>query len=121
MADTPSVRRAALAALGLPEHASARDITAAYRRLAKVTHPDAAAPADTDAARRFAALAEAYRMLSGPGAAPPPSDHHSSPGAGPRRVPVRVRAPGTAEADRPPIIAGPVTITAIRRDRHLDR
>ena len=33
-------RSAALALLGLPGDASPRDITQAYRRLAKATHPD---------------------------------------------------------------------------------
>src|SRR6188472_1459629 len=57
-------RSAALAVLGLSRHASAREITAAYRRLAKATHPDVTGPADHDAGRRFAALTEAYRALT---------------------------------------------------------
>src|SRR6188472_3995176 len=63
-------RSAALAVLGLSRHASAREVTAAYRRLAKITHPDVTDPADQDAGRRFAALTEAYRALTSMPSAP---------------------------------------------------
>jgi len=131
---TPSnglTRAAALALLGLPRDASPRDITQAYRRLAKATHPDrvslpgATAPVDppdpaaTDSQRRFALLADAYHALAStpenslaqtpPSGLTPPSDTATIPGA--VSIPVRVRRPPRERADRPPIVAGPVNIT----------
>ena len=96
-------RSAALAMLGLTARASAREVTQAYRRLAKATHPDIAGPSDHDATRRFAALTEAYHLLT-PTPAPP------SPPVPPplrRPIPVRVRF-----AQQPPIVAGPVRVTS---------
>jgi hypothetical protein len=121
-------RSAALALLGLPGDASPRDITQAYRRLAKATHPDrtnaTAAPttADrvmTDSQHEFALLADAYHVLastpeSSPAETPPPG-RTSSPGPftgpGPVSIPVRVRKPSREQPERPPIVAGPVQIT----------
>ena len=96
-------RSAALAMLGLSARASAREVTQAYRRLAKTTHPDIAGPRDHDAARRFAALTEAYHLLTLTPVTPSP------PVSPPLRrpVPVRVRF-----AQQPPIVAGPVQITS---------
>src|SRR3954463_14195587 len=116
MGDSSVERRAALTMLGLSDSASAADVTQAYRRLAKVTHPDAAGPADRDAARRFSALADAYRSLTTP---PPPGGEAPGseapqarpPAAGARAVTVRVRTAGTGGPERPPIVAGPVRIT----------
>jgi hypothetical protein len=56
---TPAARSAALAVLGLPDQASPRDVTRAYRRLARTTHPDLSDAAD--AAGRFDSLTTAYR------------------------------------------------------------
>src|SRR4051794_15130200 len=70
MGDSSVERRAALTMLGLSDSASAADVTQAYRRLAKVTHPDAAGPADPDAARRFSALTHAHPSLTTPPPAP---------------------------------------------------
>ena len=119
-------RLAALALLGLSEQATAGDVVAAYRRLAKTTHPDVADPRDPDAGRRFAALTDAYRALvpmpatpapttpapttSAPAtASAAPAPAASSPGAAQprRRTPVRVRY------TRPPITAGPVRISPL--------
>jgi hypothetical protein len=114
-------RLAALALLGLSEQATAGDVVAAYRRLAKTTHPDVAGRRDPDAGRRFAALTDAYRALAPTPASPAPatsapatasaapSPAAPSPGAAPprRRTPVRVRY------TRPPITAGPVRITPL--------
>ena len=96
-------RSAALAMLGLSARASAREVTQAYRRLAKTTHPDIAGPRDQDAARRFAALAEAYHLLTLTPAT------HSPPDPPPLRrpFPVLVRF-----AQPPPIVAGPVHVTS---------
>lgn len=113
-AASPAARAAALALLGLPEGASPQEVTRAYRSLVKVTHPDVTGRSDPDAGRRFAALTEAYRLLTstdrtlpaGPDR-PKGSAHPTSPAS---KVTVRVRhasPPGVP----PPIIAGPVTIT----------
>ncbi len=52
----------ALAALGLDAAADAAAVKAAYRRLAKANHPDAA-PNDTAAAARFQIIHAAYEVL----------------------------------------------------------
>lgn len=55
--------REALEVLGIPADSDYERATHAYRRLARVTHPDrSAAP---DAAERFATVAAAYRLVSG--------------------------------------------------------
>ena len=116
-------RLAALAVLGLPEHASSRDITQAFRRLAKATHPDrngttetatAVHPAATDNELRFAVLVDAYHALASTPQPTPPSRGSPSSRAdtlGPVFVPVRVRQPPRQSPARPPIVAGPVHIT----------
>ena len=52
----------ALDALELESDAEFKDIKAAYRRLAKANHPDAA-PGDAEAAARFQAVQAAYEVL----------------------------------------------------------
>lgn len=52
-------RRVALALLGLPGGAARAEITRAYHRLARATHPDVCP--EPDAAQRFAQLNRAYR------------------------------------------------------------
>jgi DnaJ-like protein len=101
-APTELTRAAALAMLGLTAQASAREATQAYRRLAKATHPDVAGPRDHDAARRFAALTEAYHVLTLTPAPP------RQPGPPPLRRPLRVRVRFTQQ---PPLVAGPVRVT----------
>jgi hypothetical protein len=88
--------------LGLTARASAREVTQAYRRLAKTTHPDITGPRDHDAARRFAALTEAYHALTL--ASPTPSPPVLPPLR--RPFPVRVRF-----SPQPPIVARPVRVT----------
>jgi hypothetical protein len=119
MDDPSATRRAALDLLGLTGEATPAEVAQAYRRLAKLTHPDAAGPTDPDAALRFSALSDAYRTLA---AAPPPEpatrdEVPTTPAPAPPRVSVRVRSRGTAEPGRPPIVAGPVTITPSPRPR----
>lgn len=62
------------AVLGVPRHATPDQIRTAYRRLARLHHPDVSkAP---DAAARFAAIADAYERLTAPN---PPRDPHAPP------------------------------------------
>src|SRR2546430_5081956 len=83
--------------LGVPREASREEIAQAWRRRARDEHPDAR-PADADAPGRFRALAEAWRVLGGPGRRaaydrapaprPPPPTPRPPPGApGPGRPP----------------------------------
>jgi hypothetical protein len=98
-------RLAALAVLGLAEGASADQVTRAYRSLAKQTHPDATGHSEAEALQRFAAIHDAYERLC---EAPTPQPGRLRPrrdGAEPRSV--------DFSWPRPPIVAGPVTITAL--------
>jgi hypothetical protein len=111
-------RMAALAVLGLPEQATAREITRAYRRLAKSTHPDLVGqpgvhhdPGPSDAGLRFAALADAYRALTSAAASPPPPPAAAPPRHGWTPVPVRFTGLSTPAAAPAPIVAGPVRIS----------
>jgi hypothetical protein len=95
------IRLAALAALGLSEGASSQDVVRAYRRLAKLTHPDVAGSTDRAAGDRFTAITDAYHLLAAADPAPPAA------------------APPTPRSDpapanwspRPPIVARPVRVT----------
>ena len=88
---------AALHRLGLNVGASPADITAAYRRLAWLTHPDRCP--EEGAAERFATLSAAYReAISAP--------------VEPVTTAVRRAAPRRAAASWPhPLVAGPVRFT----------
>lgn len=56
-------RLAALAALGLGPDAKARDIVSAYRRLARLSHPDMA-DSQHAAEPEFAVISDAYQFLT---------------------------------------------------------
>ena len=101
-------RIAALAVLGLSGQASAREITHAYRRLAKTTHPDITGQLDPDAGRRFAALTEAYEALS---STPPPPPSPPPPPTPAVTVSLRRPVRVSVRFARPPIVAGPVRMT----------
>ena len=108
-------------ALRLPRGASAQDVRAAYRRLAREHHPDRAG-ADGEAMAR---INQAYQVLSDPGqrtrydqrldALPPP------------RVPGRVVLPGDrrrrrlawAAAGLTAVLAGGLAAATLLRDRLL--
>lgn len=51
--------------LGIPRDATLRQVKAAYRKLAKLNHPDAC-PGDPQAAARFQDITDAYTILSDP-------------------------------------------------------
>ena len=52
--------------LGIPPDASAAEITRAYRRKARLLHPDAR-PGEAEGPARFRAVAEAYQVPGDPG------------------------------------------------------
>jgi curved DNA-binding protein CbpA len=109
--------------LGVPREASRQEITQAWRRRARVEHPDSR-PLDAAAPGRFRALAGAYQVLSDParraaydqtlGYEPPgPGAPAVRPGppwsAGPGGVWPLLRAPGA------PLRAGPVRVEGPHR------
>jgi hypothetical protein len=104
-------RTAALAVLGLTEGATPGQIISAYRRLAKATHPDATGRADVGETERFADVSDAYHRLTENAARDGGPPAVGRPTASPMRVsPSWFGPPG----QRPPIVAGPVTVTPIR-------
>ncbi|HEX5824228.1 MAG TPA: DnaJ domain-containing protein [Candidatus Limnocylindrales bacterium] len=80
--------------LGLTPGASIDEIRRAYRRLAKVNHPDAAGEA---ALPRFLAIQSAYEALAGPRRARRPG---SRPGSEPRPAPQPRQEPWRADPGR---------------------
>jgi hypothetical protein len=96
-------RAAALAVLGLPEQATGEQITRAYRRLAKATHPDTTGRSGPEAGQTFAAVSQAYRRLRPD---PAPEDPREAPEPPTPPTPVHRRA-----SEQPPIVAGPVVFT----------
>lgn len=100
MASTNSGRAAALAVLGLPTGANRSQITHAYRRLARATHPDLCS--DPGAGAQFAAVYAAYRQAI---------DAADEPVAAVRRAtPVRWRDSPPVGFDTVAFAAGPVRI-----------
>lgn len=114
----------ALAVLGLAGTATAEQITAAYRRLAKATHPDATGRTDPAAADRFTQITRAYhRLMPHAGAsAPTRSPVDEQPPAHVDRA-ARLGYPASASAPPspppsppspwpdPPLVAGPAIVT----------
>ena len=103
---SPRERVAALDLLGLSPGPTPDEVTQAYRRLARTSHPDVTGRTDPAAGDRFAAISDAYHRLLADLAE--------------QRVSVQRRAtrpPGPLRPfDRtpPPIVAGPVIVTPYR-------
>jgi curved DNA-binding protein CbpA len=106
--------------LGVARGASREEIAQAWRRRARAEHPDARpGQVGGEAAGRFRALAEAYRVLSDPGRR---AAYDRALGRGPAAaawptpvsVPVRLVRPGgvtdLSPVPGPPLRAGPVRI-----------
>ena len=110
---TPNARRRALAVLGLVGTPTAAEVSAAYRRRARDTHPDTAD--SNDGGARFAAVLDAYRLLSDR-----PQDDNEPPGSEPTEVAPPRGAAAEALRWRPPVVPGPVrfTPTPTRRRHH---
>jgi len=99
--------KSALAVLGLPETANRAEVTKAYRRLARVNHPDVSSA--SDAALRFEAIEDAYRHALRQ--VPAQADRSSAPSFG-TSTRDQVRLIGVDRGSRPDfarpaIIAGP--------------
>lgn len=116
----PTPRTAALRQLGLPESATGSQIVDAYRRLVRATHPDATGRTDAATAQQFAAIHDAYQLLTQPDdaeeAGPVAPSPNRQPGEG--TVEARAPAPGPrmsvrAHPARPPIVAGPVIVAPL--------
>jgi curved DNA-binding protein CbpA len=110
--------------LGVARGASREEIAQAWRRRARTEHPDSRpGQAVQDAADRFRALAEAYRVLSDPDRR---AAYDRALGRGPAAaglpaavsVPVRRARPGGAtgmsQVSGPPLRAGPVRVDGPR-------
>lgn len=133
----------ALKALGIPADSDRERVTNAYRRLARVTHPDVST--DPGAAERFATVTAAYRLVSastshsrhsGRAAAssesallrpPPPRSSRpddlagdcATPGADPARSRLLFAVSPYLRAQfwgRPSIVAGPVMVRRAQGD-----
>jgi hypothetical protein len=123
-------RRAAFRLLGIPAGSDQEAVVHAYRRLARLTHPDVST--DPEAADRFATLTAAYQLASQPhtqghtsavesGLHPRASaqtredlvDHWQAPRwVLPDESPMFVSSGAPAQwRQRRPIVAGPVMVT----------
>ena len=97
--------------LGVARGASREEIAQAWRRRARAEHPDRRpGEAGDEAAGRFRALAEAYRVLSDPGRRAAYdralAGGRAAPGM-PTAVPVPVRVTGPGSGTGPPPVPGP--------------
>lgn len=92
--------------LGIPPDSDRDAVVRAYRRLAQANHPDVSN--DAEAAERFAAVAAAYQVISHM----PRRDDVPVPGPTPRPTPMTTI--GGRIHQRPPIVAGPVSVVPPR-------
>lgn len=120
--------------LGIPADSDQAVVARAYRRLARVTHPDVSH--DPDAADRFATIAAAYQLASHdpPVTSVPARSHESGSGGGrarnrpPIEDPVAWGGPVAGSWTTPvmtllgehrmrhaPIVAGPARVTPLPR------
>lgn len=95
--------------LGIPVDSDRATVARAYRRLALATHPDVSG--DPVAAERFAALTAAYQLAT---EASPATASAATTSLGATTAPEAprrpVRSPWASVRQRPPIVAGPVSI-----------
>jgi hypothetical protein len=114
---TQPTRFDALAVLGLTGTATAEQITAAYRRLAKNTHPDATGRTDPAATDRFTQITLAYHRLMPQSevsvASGQPQPHHEQPPSTHLQRAARLAppAPSASPPPSPPLVAGPAIVT----------
>jgi hypothetical protein len=115
---TRPTRLAALAALGLTGTPTQAQITTAYRRLAKATHPDRTGRTDPHATERFTEITLAYRRLlpHTPASQTSQPSPRSSPPRFPTMSPARSRGASTGTSTAPPwsdppLVAGPAVVT----------
>jgi curved DNA-binding protein CbpA len=109
--------------LGVARGASREEIAQAWRRRARAEHPDSRPGQAGDAAGRFRALAEAYRVLSDPGrrAAYDRALARGQAAGVPAAVSVPVRrarpggVTGLSPVPGPPLRAGPVRVDGPRQ------
>jgi hypothetical protein len=110
----PLSRSSALALLDLGAEATREEIIHAYHRLAREVHPDRCG--SPDAAERFSRLRDAYARalqdLAEPVGPPPPPAPAERAGSGTSRSTALCASPS---GQRPPIVAGPVSVTPPRR------
>jgi len=113
----PTPRAAALRLLGLPNSATGPQIVHAYRRLVRATHPDATGRTDATTAQQFAAIHDAYQLLTQPdenedaGPVEPSPYRQPGEGADAARAPApRPRMAVRPHPVRPPVVAGPVVV-----------
>lgn len=123
-----SERARLLAVLGLPASADDREVTRAYHRLARESHPDmsdSGASASDQHAQRFLEVSDAYHRILAMPAPPTASDNPVAPPAADRpssqQPPVEPLGFSRPVAGRwprdPAIVAGPVVVTPPREGR----
>ena len=105
-------RADALKVLGLPADSDADAVAHAYRRLARMTHPDVSA--DPQAADRFATLAAAYRVASRASAVVGRSASTGKWGLADGGPSFRDGTPRGRPHQQAPIVAGPVFVSPTR-------
>jgi preprotein translocase subunit Sec63 len=109
----------ALSVLGLPGSATAEQITAAYRRLARATHPDHTGRTDPAAADRFSQITRAYQRLAANAQAnassKAPVDQQAQRHTGQA---IHVSPPTAPLWPKPPLVAGPVVVTPSQETTH---
>lgn len=120
---------AALGVLGLPAGATPEQITRAYRRLARATHPDVVGDTDPAAGDRFAVISDAYHSLASapsavaaPGERSAPAERSAAEERAPEeRAPSRPTRPAPRAWGPATIVAGPVVVRPLPFPRRPGR